>query len=211
MPTARIVILGSTGRIGSLALSVARSEGHDVVALVRRAVDDADPNVRYVIGSIDDDAAVGEALAGADAVIAAVGPRANTPADADALERGMTILVAAMRERGVARLVTLSGAAVDVPGDDKPMFDRLASRIVRRAARHVVGAKQREYEVFAASDLAWTALRPPLVRDGKAASYRLTEKLEPGARITRAAVARALVDQATDVAWVRRAPFVLSG
>lgn len=205
----RVVILGSTGRIGSLALGAARDEGHEVVALVRRAVEGADPAVRYVIGSIDDGAAVREALTGVDAVIAAVGPRANTAADAEALEHGMRVLVSAMLELGVARLVALSGAAVDVPGDTKPLLDRLASRIVRRAARHVVGAKQREYEVFAATDLAWTALRPPIVRDGDDAAYRLSDSLKPGARTTRLAVARALVDQVSDDAWIRRAPFVL--
>ena len=206
---ARIVMLGSTGRIGSLAVDAARADGHEVVALVRRAVGDPDPALRYIVGPIDDAAAIREALTGADAVIAALGPRANTPSDAAALVDAMAVLVGAMRELGISRLVALSGAAVDVPGDTKPVFDRLASRIVRRAARHVVGAKQREYEVFAATDLAWTALRPPIVKDGDASSYRLSASLTPGARVTRSAVARALVDQATDDAWVRRAPFVL--
>jgi hypothetical protein len=40
--------------------------------------------------------------------------------------------------------------------------------------------------VLAATSLAWTALRPPLVADGPARGYRLSETLRPGARVTRA-------------------------
>jgi hypothetical protein len=76
-------------------------------------------------------------------------------------------------------------------------------------ARHVVGAKQREFQVIAATDLDWTALRPAIVTDGEARGYRLSLQLRPGARTTRADVGQAMVDQLTDSAFVRQAPFVL--
>lgn len=117
--------------------------------------------------------------------------------------------VAAMDAYGVRRLVALSGAAVDVPGDRKPLVDRLASSVVRRLARHVVAAKQREYLALASSSLDWTALRPPLVGDGGTKGYRLDLRLQPGARVTRADVAQALVDQLTDRQFLGAAPFVL--
>lgn len=121
----------------------------------------------------------------------------------------MHYLVAAMVGGRVPRLVALSGAGVDVPGDRKPVLDRIMSGVVRRFARHIVGAKQREFEIFAASELEWTALRPPLVTDGSARGYRLDLSLQPGARVTRADVAQALVDQLVDRAFIRTAPFVL--
>lgn len=142
-------------------------------------------------------------------MVAALGPRSNTLADELALEDGMRTLVAAMSGEGVGRLVALSGAAVDVPGDHKPFIDRAASKVVRRLARHVVGAKQREFDVFAASTLERTALRPPLVTDGPEKGYRLDLELTPGARVTRTDVARALVDQLEDRTYVHAAPFVL--
>ncbi|MER3417885.1 MAG: hypothetical protein C4343_01955 [Chloroflexota bacterium] len=143
--------------------------------------------------------------------MAALGPRSNTLEAERALEVGMRNLVAAMTDVGLSRLVALSGAAVDVPGDAKPAIDRVLSRFVRLVARHVVGAKQREFAVFAASDLAWTALRPPIVTDGEARGYQLSGRLRPFARVTRADVARALVDQLVDRSFIRAAPFVLPG
>jgi hypothetical protein len=83
------------------------------------------------------------------------------------------------------------------------------SLVVRRFARHVVGAKQREYAVLSASGLEWTALRPPLVTDGVARGYRLELKLRPGARVRRADVGQALVDQLTGPGFERAAGFVL--
>ncbi len=206
----RVVILGSTGRIGSLVLARCLASGHEPVVLVRdagRAPDD--PRVRAVVGDITNATSLEEAVSGAAAVIAAVGPRANAPEEAVALETGMRNLVPAMTQAGVGRLVALSGAGIDVPGDRKPLADRIASRVVRRLARYVVEAKQREFEVFSRSSLDWTAMRPPLVRDGPVRGYRLDPLLTPGARVTRADVADAIVDQLADTTFVRAAPFVL--
>lgn len=206
----QVTILGATGHIGSLALAAALAAAHDVVILSRRPPDDRRSNpARVVIGGITDADAVRRAIAGSTAVIAAVGPRTNTAEDERALETGMRNVTKAMAEVGVTRLVALSGAAIDVPGDAKPLVDRAVSRIVRLGARHIVAAKQREFEVMATSDLDWTALRPPIVTDGDARGYRLTDRLSPGARVTRVDVAAALVDQLDDSSFVRRAPFVL--
>jgi len=114
-----------------------------------------------------------------------------------------------MADEGIARLVTLSGAGIRVPGDRKSWVDRVASRVAGRLARHVVGAKQREFGVFSRSSLIWTALRPALVTDGPARGYRLSLDLTPGARVTRADVADALVNQLEDRQFLRAAPFVL--
>jgi putative NADH-flavin reductase len=203
-----VAILGATGRIGRFALQAALGGGHEVTVLSRKP-DLVIEGAKVVHGEITHPEAVGRAVEGAEAVIAAVGPRQNT-SDAEAeLELGMRTLVEAMREATVPRLVALSGAGIDVPGDRKPAVDRLVSRLVRLTARHVVGAKQREFAVFAASDLAWTAVRPAIVTDGDARGYRLSMTLKPGARTTRADVGQALVDQLGDDTFVRQAPFVL--
>ena len=196
--------------MGGLALERALAADHAVVALVRDlGALRAGPGLTVLGGDIADASVVGGAMRGVDAVIAALGPRGNTIENERALEAGMRTVVATMGDAGVRRLVALSGAGIDVPGDRKPWLDRMASRVVRRMARHVVGAKQREYDVFSAADIDWTALRPPLVTDGPPQGYRLDLRLKPGARVRRADVAAALVDQLTDSRFHRAAPFVL--
>jgi putative NADH-flavin reductase len=206
----RVIVLGATGRLGARALATALASGHEVVAYVRRPPDHPlPPGVTVVVGELNDAAALRRIMVGSTAVIAAVGPRSNEQAAADELAEGMRELVGAMEAGGVRRLVALSGAAVDVPGDHKPWLDRVASRAVRLMTRHVVEAKQREFDILSASTLAWTALRPAIVTEGEPRGYRLSEQLRPGARVTRADVAQALVDSLADDTFVRRAPFVL--
>ncbi len=206
----RVLLLGSTGRIGTLTQRAAVEAGHDVVAIVRteRPIEPS-PRVTTIVGALAELATFDAALDGVDAVIAALGARSNAAADAQALVLAMQAVIRAMERSPVRRLVALSGAGVDVPGDRKPLPDRVMSLVVRRAARHIVGAKQAEFARISASQLQWTALRPPLVTDGPARGYRLSSELRPGARVTRADVAQALVDQVGDGEFVREAPFVL--
>jgi putative NADH-flavin reductase len=205
----RVTVFGANGRVGRHVVDAAREAGHELTVLSRSAELPVREGVTVVKGDIGDLEAVRRAMAGSEAVISAVGPRNNTREDELALEAGMRNVTQAMAEAGVRRLVVLSGAAVTVPGDRKPVIDTVASRFVRLMARHVVGAKQREFQVVAATDLDWTAVRPAIVTDGEARGYRLSMQLRPGARTTRADVGQAMVDQLTDVEFVRQAPFVL--
>lgn len=206
----RLLVLGATGRIGRLVVERAAEDGHAVRVLARDAAR-VPPRVGVEVleGNPGNSLDAAAAVRGVDAVIAALGPRRNTLRDELAIEAAMGHLVAGMALHEVRRIVTLSGAGVTIAGDRKPLPDRIMSRLVGVFAGHVLGAKQREYEVVAASDLDWTALRPPLVTDGEPRGYRLDTALRPGARVTRADVAAALVDQVEDRAWIRRAPFVL--
>lgn len=138
-----------------------------------------------------------------------MGPRSNRAEDEDAIVAGMMNIVTAMTGSQVRRLVVLSGAGITVPGDQKPAVDRVVTAVVRRLAKHVVRAKQREFEIVARSDLGWTAVRPPLVVDGPPRGYRLDLRLRRGARVTRADVGQALCDQLDGETFLRQAPFVL--
>jgi putative NADH-flavin reductase len=104
----------------------------------------------------------------------------------------------AMERHGVRRIVNLSGAGIAAPGERKPMLDKLASRIVRRLARHVVGAKQAEYDELAQSAVEWIAVRPALVTDGPLTGRYVAgpDALRPGARISRADVAHLMLAEA---------------
>lgn len=205
----RVTVFGATGRVGRHVVRAALAAGHEPTILSRSPGPAADDRVNVVRGDVGDLGAVRQALAGSDAVISALGPRSNTRQDELALEAGMRNITHVMSEAGVSRLVALSGAGIQVPGDREPLVDRVVSRFVRVAARHVVGAKQREFAVFAATDLSWTAVRPAIVTGGEPRGYRLSLVLRPGARTTRADVGQAMVDLLTDEAFLRAAPFVL--
>jgi putative NADH-flavin reductase len=206
-----LVVLGSTGRIGRLVVDEAVRLGWDVRAAIRAGTaQQRRPRVHPWPTDLEDPAAIDGLVSNADAVIGALGPRRNTADQVELFRDSARRLVGSMERRRVGRLVLLSGAGVDVTGDQRGLFDRLMVRIVGTATRHVVAAKQAERDVVAASDLAWTALRPPFVVDGaRTGTWQLAEGAPGlGARITRADAAAALVAQVTDERWIGRSPFL---
>jgi putative NADH-flavin reductase len=210
----RLTILGGTGKIGRLVVEHALAAGHEVTVLARdprRLAPAPRSGMRVVEGDVSDPDALGKAVDGANAVISALGPTGNSPDQVAKLREGMRNLIAAMGRHGVHRVVNLSGAAVDVRGERKPLFDRVASRIVRIFARYIVEAKQAEYEELASSNLDWVAVRPPLVNDGpRTGRYRAgIDILRPGARISRADIADFMLAEAIEPKFIRQAPFIL--
>ena len=208
----KLTVLGGTGRIGRLIVEQALAAGHDVTVLLRdpHKLGPIAERVQVIRGSVSDPAAVRDGVAGADAVISALGPDGNTADQVMALRDGMRTLIGAMRDAGVQRIVNLSGAAVDAPGDHKPVIDRLASRIVRLVSGHVVAAKQAEFDELLSSGLEWIAVRPPLVTDGPhTGRYRAgLDVLHPGARIARADIADFMLAQVAEPTFPGRAPFI---
>lgn len=161
-----------------------------------------------VAGDATDPAAVARAIAGASAVVNALGPATNRREEVDQTVAAIRNVLAGMAEHGVGRLVSLSGAPVDVAGDRKPVGARIASRIVRLFAGNVVRAKQREYEEIAASDVEWTIARPARVTDTPPVGRSV-----PGDRLHSRTVAAAdlaafMVEEIDRRDYVRGAPFV---
>jgi len=208
----RLTVLGATGRIGRLVVEQALAAGHDVAVLVRdpQKLGPIAERVRIVAGSASDPGAVRDAVSGAEAVISALGPDGNTDDQVIALRDGMRTVIQTMLDAGARRIINLSGAAVDAPGDHKPVVDRLASRIVRLVSGHVVAAKQAEFDELQVSGLEWVAVRPPLVTDGPhTGRYRAgLDVLHPGARISRADIADFMLAQASEPTFAQAAPFI---
>jgi nucleoside-diphosphate-sugar epimerase len=124
-----IAILGSTGGIGGHVLSWALDAGHPVRALARRpeALPRRD-SLTVVRGDALDAAAVAETIAGAGAVVSALGPRG---AKSESLLAGAAAnIVAAMDKTGARRLVCVSAAGAYIASD--PNTGRLVKAILPR-------------------------------------------------------------------------------
>src|SRR5688500_12924996 len=163
----KIALLGATGTIGSAYLQRALADGHEVHALLRDGTSLKPARGLTVrIGDARDPGAVAGVIADSDAVVSAVGPRTNT-ADAVAL-LGSTAAnaIAAMRAHGVSRVVFIAGAGGALPGERRTLGQKVISALVRRAAKWVVAAKERELSLYLESAVDWTAIRPPRVVDG---------------------------------------------
>lgn len=116
-----IIIFGAAGGIGRHAVKHALAKGYQVTTYLRdqNKLNISDKNLRIVEGEISDYTAVLNALQGQDAVIWCVGiPLKRTYEKMQSLE-GHQVLVRAMEEAGVQRLVDWGTPSVPFEKDKK--------------------------------------------------------------------------------------------
>ena len=200
----KLTIVAATGGIGRQLFEQAISAGHDVTAMARNPQNLAPASARAVAADLAsaDPVALQPAVAGADAVLSALGPR--TKADAGVAARGTTVITQAMQAAGVRRVIVVSAAPIGtVPSPGRPHPPRhdpgdgfilryLADPIVKRALRDHYADLARMEDVLRASDLDWTAVRPPrLTSKPVTGRYRtaLGQNIRRGLFVSRADVA----------------------
>ncbi|WP_158550793.1 NAD(P)-dependent oxidoreductase [Geodermatophilus sp. TF02-6] len=208
----KVAVLGGTGRTGRAVVAELLRRGHEVSVLARDPAKLGEPagSVRVVTGSSRDPEALADLVAGADAVVSALGPVGK---DATLHRETAAALVPAMQRAGVDRFVGVSGAGIDVPGDRKSPSARVISTLIQKLGGAVVADKPAEYAVWAASDRDWTLVRPPRLTDTPATGaveHHASESCR-STRISRADLAAFLVDCLEQHLYPRRAPLVAAG
>ena len=155
-----------------------------------------------------DPGAVAEVVAGADAVLSALGPRGprstRTPA---LLARSAANLVAGMDRAGVRRLVNVSAAGAFITGD--PDTGALIKAIIPRVFAAAFADVREMEAAIRASNLSWTLVRPTrLVNQPATGRYRVRADYPPpgGRKVSRADVAHFMALALMQDAWLHAAP-----
>ena len=171
----KITIIAATGGVGRQLVSQALAAGHDVTAVARNPAK-LPPDVRATrVVSADlarpDMQVLESAVAGADAVLSALGPHNNS--DAGIAAPGTKAITDAMRAAGVRRIVAISAAPVGTtpsPGRPHPprhdpgegfFMRHVGTRIAKILFGKVYDDLARMEDVLRDSGLDWTILRPP--------------------------------------------------
>lgn len=206
----RLAIFGATGRTGQELITQALAAGHEVAALARdpAKLRRADERVRIVGGDALDASRVDEVIAGQDAVISVLGHTANSPKDIQT--RAIGYILTAMRQHGVRRIVSLTGAGVAANDDPSSVGGTVMKTLLRMVAGDVLEDAVHASDLIRASDRDWVIARAPRLTDGpRTGRYRVgTLRLGPGARISRADAADFLLRAASEDSWLRQMPMI---
>jgi putative NADH-flavin reductase len=221
----KLTIFGATGGTGACLVEQAVAAGHEVTAVVRdpgrlavsprlaaagsyAAADRAGgdrPLLRIVTADVMDPAMISPTVAGADAVLSAVGPHGTGPTTVSG--HSARSIIGAMRASGVRRLITVSGSIVTDAGEG-PFMRFLVKPLARRTAlRHVCADMRRGEDEVRESSLDWTIMRPPRLTGGPTTgTYRtaLDRNLPRGYAVSRADLAACMLALITDAAAVGR-------
>jgi len=205
----RVVVLGATGGTGRLLVEQAIDRGHEVVAYVRRP--DAlspRPGLDVVRGQLTDEPALTAAMAGAGAVLCAIGPTGvKDLLGTDLMRRSLPVVAAAMTAAGVRRLVLLSAYGV---GDTARSASLTARLTFRTAVRALYRDKREAEERLAATGLDVTTVHPTMLTNGETGEAPVVRDATTVAhvrgmpKVPRAAVATAMLDAAEDPSTVGR-------
>ena len=209
-PTRRVAVLGASGGVGRPIVERALESGYEVVCQTRNADKLADlaGRVRVVVFEPRDAGKLGQFVAGADAVIFALGVDAS---GATTLFSEVTEgLIAAMRQQRVKRLIAITGVgAGETRGHGGFLYDRI---IFPLFTRQRYADKDRQEALIAASDLDWTIVRPaPFAKAGVAGAIEVHTRIARDTvlrRVTRAEVAAFVVEQIDSDRYQRQRPFI---
>jgi putative NADH-flavin reductase len=210
----KITIFGANGATGRLLTARCLHAGHAVTALLRTP--EKFPyrdRVHIIQGSAFDSAPVRETVAGADVVFSALG--AHSPIrNENVLPRAVPLIVEAMQQIGVRRIIAL-GSAGALPDSlsKQPAWRRwIVQNIVYTLfLKWPVHEQIAQYKALSTSNLDWTMVMPPMLTNGPARGrYRVDgEALPPnGSSISREDIADFMMQQITSTQWVRKGVYI---
>ena len=206
----RMVIFGANGLTGRLLTNQALAAGHHVAAVTRRPAGFPITHERLSIVEADvhDAQAVNRAVEGADVVLSTLGvPFTRKPVNV--YSDGIRNVAAAMSRHGIKRLAVVSSSATEPHHHADGGF--LMNRVLQPLVTATIGKTtytdmRRMEELVRGSDLEWTTMRPSGLFDAPGVTrYELHEDQAPGIFTSRADLAASLLEQATDVRFVRKA------
>lgn len=215
MPT--LLVLGGSGRTGIHVLRQAVDRGHRVRALVRNPdTVDAPVGVELVAGTPAEIEDIRRAAEGADAVVSALNnsrasdnPWAKPVSPPTFMTDATRDTLAVMQEQSIRRIAV---ASTQGAGDSWNTLNPLFKALIKTSGiRHGYADHHGVDALVHASDLDWVLVRSVALTD-KTPNGPLRAALagaeKPGMSVSRAEVARFLLDNVEDDTWLRQAPVI---
>ena len=216
----RIVVLGGTGPCGILLIEEALAAKHIVVVYARNpqklpAHLNEHPDVTIIKGELEDSKTLDTALAGADAVLSALGPSFGNPSGTP-IARGYAALLEVMRRQGVKRLIALGTPSIKDEHHDK--FSTVYSMMVtavsygaRSAYKDIVAVGE---VIRASEDIDWTIVRVPVLKNERnrevRAGYIGDGEAGAGYTLARLGFAVFVLRELEKGEWIKRSPLITS-
>ncbi len=208
----RLAVFGATGPTGKEVVAQALEEGDEVVAYARNPAKLGIANDRLMLvqGELSDRGQIGRAIAGADAVVSALGPRGGSRDKP--LTQGMQNIVAAMDKLGVRRIVITSTLSIKDLNDKPELRARALVFLVKLAMRPAYEEIVSVADALRASDLEWTILRMTMLnnkpKSGKVRAGYLGRGEVAASFIARADVAGFILLCLREGKYLRQAPAI---
>jgi putative NADH-flavin reductase len=203
----KTVIFGASGRTGQHLVAQALTNGHQVIAYVRRenALQIEHPNLKIVVGGLTDQERIKEAIKDADVCISVLGGSSLTKRSPE-ITTGIDLIVSIMEQEGVNRFIYLSsgGAGESRYNMVQPIRFIVADLLLRVPLADHNANEQRIMK----SSLKWTLVRPGSLTDGSLTGNLMhgSEKnvMKGNPKTSRANLASFMLDQIANPDYINK-------
>ncbi len=201
------LLLGATGRLGKVVLNSLLSKKYAVTAIVRspEKIKVEDKNLVVVKGDVVSSDGLSLFLNEIDVVVLTLGHGFRTPYLIQS--ETLMVLIPLLKEKGVKRIITITGAALKTREDPKSVVLSFTENLLSFVDPFRMEDARIQQRLLEKSDLDWTVVRTPVHKDGNStvgyASYR---QPYPWQRVTRKAVANFIIECIEKNEWVRKSP-----
>ncbi|MEL3971805.1 NAD(P)H-binding protein [Rossellomorea oryzaecorticis] len=169
----KLALFGSTGRVGSVVYEKARND-HTIHRLNRKRNGKKTLREHAVTGNVLNEKDVFNTIAGCDAVISCL----NTDKE-DVLSRSMPIILKAMRQNGISRIITCGTAGI-LNSRTEPHLYRFQTNESKRRSSVAAEDHLRAFLMLQASGLEWTIVCPTYLPEGdRIGEYRIKRDTLP--------------------------------
>ena len=204
----KITILGATGATGQELIKQGVEQKHQVTALVRNpaGIKMIAPNLEVISGNVLDPQQSARAVMGSDAVISVLGFKRGA-ASVTIYSDSARILIDAMRQTGVRRLIFCTSAGVEYRDPNELWFYTYIFKPL--FLKNGYADMQIAEKLIRASDLEWILVRPALLTNGELKGiYRVSPLYRPkrGINISRADLAHFMLQQLKSKDWLHKTP-----
>ena len=201
----KIAVYGGTQGIGRCVVEQALEQKHSVSLLARTPskLMLRNPNLSIVEGNVLDPVAVAQVAEGQDVVICSLGLTTDNPDDL--CTQGTKLIMAAMKEKGIRRLIVVTALGTADSYDQVSFFFK---GIIATVLKKAYTDKNTQEAAVRASDLDWIIVRPGGLSDQPANGkyhFGTDKSIRGDNQVSRADVADFILKQLTSTEFVRQA------
>ncbi|WP_428664298.1 NAD(P)-dependent oxidoreductase [Runella sp.] len=197
----KIIVFGATGGTGKSVVEQALEAGYEVTVVVRNpeAFTLKHPQLKILKGDVFKTITFEIAIAGQDAVVSCLGIQKRETTTV--YSEGVGNIIKVMQREKVKRIICLSAGAVVVPSKASFIMKFMTKNFLQRLFGHLYSDMLEMEKILSKTDLNWTVIRPPWLRDSKhTGNYRISinEPLDNPSKLSRADLADYIIKHLTD-------------
>lgn len=209
----QITILGATGFVGKNLLRKAIDNRIKVKVLARntKKLQDFSQAIEIIKGNYFDTDKLQNALEGSQAILSTIGPPMNGKISAVEEERyinSLAYIIKQMHANKQTRLICISDAGVKRRGENLPLPRKLLRVKLKAESKSTINIKDRELQLLEQSNLDWTSIRTPIIKENVAGEFVADENRFLGMAVDVNQLSEFMLAEITNNNWVKNAPVV---